>query len=124
VFRLQETRTVGLDWVVRYRNRVFQLARQSGYAPARSTVIVCEWPDGRVAIEYRGRTMHMHEVLDPVPASAPPSAPARATSSPDSRRTSVPRPNHPWRKGYSNLKVPYTPDAPTLADLKGTFLSS
>ena len=30
VFRLEETRTVGQDWVVRYHNRVLQLARQSG----------------------------------------------------------------------------------------------
>ena len=33
VFRLEETRTVGQDWVVRYHNRALQLARQSGYAP-------------------------------------------------------------------------------------------
>ena len=38
VFRLEETRTIGHDWVVRYHNRALQLARQSGYAPARSTV--------------------------------------------------------------------------------------
>ena len=62
VFRLEETRTVGQDWVVRYHNRALQLARQSGYAPARSTVTVCEWPDGRLAIEYRGRPMQWTEV--------------------------------------------------------------
>jgi transposase len=124
VFRLQETRTVGQDWVVRYRNRVFQLARQSGHAPARSTVIVCEWPDGRVAIEYRGRPMQVHEVLDRVPVTSPPPLPAPVPPSAPPPRSSVPRPTHPWRKGYGNMKVPYAPPAPTLADLKGTFLSS
>jgi hypothetical protein len=123
VFRLQETRTVGHDWIVRYHNRLFQLARQSGYAPARSTVIVCEWPDGRVAIEYRGRTMQMQEVVGSVPVTAPPTTPSSAPSShPTGSR--LPRPNHPWRKGYHDMKVPYTPDAPRLEDLKGTFLSS
>ena len=42
VFRLEETRTVSNDWVVRYANRYLQLERQSGQAPARSTVVVCE----------------------------------------------------------------------------------
>ena len=41
IFRLEATRTVGHDWVVRYRNRALQLARQSRQAPARSTVTVC-----------------------------------------------------------------------------------
>lgn len=42
VFRLEEDRTVSNDWVVRYDNRFLQLERQSGHAPARSTVVVCE----------------------------------------------------------------------------------
>ena len=37
VFRLEETRTISNDWVVRYHNRLLQLERQSGHAPARST---------------------------------------------------------------------------------------
>ena len=48
VFRLEETRTVSNDWVVRYHNRLLQLARQSGHAPARSTVRLYE--DGAGAI--------------------------------------------------------------------------
>jgi len=42
-FADEDTRTIGLDWMVRHHNRHFQLARQSGHAPARSTVRVCEW---------------------------------------------------------------------------------
>jgi transposase len=77
VFRLEETRTVSQDWVVRYRNRAFQLPRQSGYAPARGRVTVCEWEDGRVSIEYRGRVMRWTEItgavgLRPAPMSAAP----------------------------------------------------
>ena len=36
IFRREETRTVGQDWVVRYHNRALQLARQSRYAPVTS----------------------------------------------------------------------------------------
>src|SRR5438270_14086003 len=50
IFRLETERTLSNDWVVRY----FQLPRQSGhYAVAKSKVTVCEWEDGRIAIEYR-----------------------------------------------------------------------
>jgi transposase len=103
IFRLEETRTVGQDWVVRYHNRALQLARQSGYAPARSTVTVCEWPDGRLAIEYRGRTMQWTEVtgqaaiITTVPAAAAPRVlPVRGP------RAGA---DHPWRQGYRGIRA-------------------
>jgi transposase len=100
VFRLEETRTVGLDWVVRYHNRALQLARQSGYAPARSTVTVCEWSDGRLAIEYRGRALPWTDV------TAQPAAPTPAV-------IVAPRPappvgaaaDHPWRRSYKGIRA-------------------
>jgi hypothetical protein len=100
IFRLEEPRTVGHDWVVRYRNRTFQLRRQSRYAPARSQVTVCEWPDGRLAIEYRGRAVPWTEIPGP-PAAAPtiarPSAPVVRARPAPSRK---PAPTHPWRRGW------------------------
>jgi transposase len=104
IFRLEETRTVGQDWVVRYHNRALQLARQSGYAPARSTVTVCEWPDGELAIEYRGRTMQWSEVTGHVPV-VPVSVPM-ATSAP-TPRSRGPRAgaDHPWRQGYRGIRA-------------------
>jgi hypothetical protein len=56
VFRLEETRTVSNDWVVRYHNRLLQLERQSGHAPARSTVLVSEDAEGQIEIRYRARS--------------------------------------------------------------------
>ena len=64
---------------------LLQLARQSGYAPARSTVTVCEGRDGRLAIEYRGRVMQWTEVTGPparrrrarAPPPPPPGPPVR-----------------------------------------------
>jgi len=122
VFRLETTRTVGADWVVRYHNRALQLARQSGYAPARSTVTVCEWPDGRLAIEYRGRAMQWTEgTATPATLATQPSAPVRPTPSNPRPRTAA---DHPWRQPYTTMRTPTPATAPTLKDLKGTFLSS
>lgn len=119
IFRLEATRTVGLDWVVRYHNRYFQLVRQSGHAPARSTVRVCEWADGRLAIEYRGRTIAWSEIPSR-PALPPPTRP-KALVVPAPIRP-VP-PDHPWRRAYKDLPNPQRRSI-GLADLKGTFLSS
>lgn len=100
VFRLEETRTVGLDWVVRYHNRTLQLARQSGYAPARSTVTVCEWPDGRLAIEYRGRAMQWTDVTG---QAAP--RPAPVIAAPRPTPPSGAAADHPWRRGYKGIRA-------------------
>lgn len=102
VFRLEDTRTVGLDWVVRYHNRALQLARQSGYAPARSTVTVCEWADGRLAIEYRGRAVPWTEVTGQPRAVVPPTIVAPAPTVARARTTSA---DHPWRTTYKTLRA-------------------
>ena len=62
VFRLETERVIGNDWVVRYDNRLFQVQAQSRrYAPAQGKVVVCEWQDGTVEIEYRGRKLPWKE---------------------------------------------------------------
>jgi hypothetical protein len=53
VFRLETTRTVSKDWVVRYDSRFFQIERQSRRPAARSSVQVFEAADGQVEIRYR-----------------------------------------------------------------------
>ena len=102
VFRLEETRTVGLDWVVRYHNRALQLARQSGYAPARSTVTVCEWADGRLAIEYRGRAMQWTEVTGSLPPSTPPVVSVPREGVAQATTAGLP---HPWRQSYKTIRA-------------------
>jgi hypothetical protein len=98
VFRLEETRVVSNDWVVRYHNRLLQLERQSGYAPARSTVCVCEDATGAIEIRYREQVMRWTEIV-PSAAITRPAVPAIAAVPPR-----VPRPryrpdaSHPWKK--------------------------
>lgn len=84
IFRLETTRTVSEDWVVRYHNRLLQLLRQSGHPPARATVIVCETQDGTLAIEYRGQTMAWREIV----TTAPETRGDKATTACDRRRRS------------------------------------
>jgi transposase len=97
IFRLESERTISDDWVVRYDNRFFQLDPQSrNYAPARGKVEVCEWPDGRVAIEYRGRAVPWREIAAP----ARPRVAERTgvPTPPLAKRKWVPPADHPWRQ--------------------------
>jgi transposase len=110
VFRLQDVRTVSNDWVVRYHTRSFQLERQSGQAPARSTVVVHEDAAGRLEIRYRDRVVRWTEIiasaLGPLPVPPAPVARPGAPSVP--RRPHAPA-NHPWRQGFKHMgrDVPY-----------------
>jgi transposase len=68
VFRLESERMIGNDWVVRYDNRLFQVQAQSRkYAPAQGNVGVCEWEDGMIEIEYRGRKLPWKEIFGTAP---------------------------------------------------------
>lgn len=102
IFRLEQQRSVSQDWVVRYGPRSFQLQRQSGvYAPARSKVTVCEWEDGRLAIEYRGQKMKWEEIttrspMKPKKEKAAQSGPTQGE--PRRRGNVIPGVDHPWRR--------------------------
>jgi transposase len=103
IFRLESERVVSDDWVVRYDGRFFQLEPQSqNYAPARGKVVVCERPEGRVEIEYRGRAVPWREIPAPVRASVPEAKaavePAKAPTPALAKRKWVPPPDHPWRQ--------------------------
>jgi transposase len=95
VFQLEEARVLSNDWVVRYDTRYFQVARQSGHAPARSTVVVRESRDGTIELRYRGRLMQWTEIAAPV--KPPPSA-VRLPLSSAPHRPARPSADHPWRR--------------------------
>jgi len=95
VFPLEETRGLSKDWVVRYDTRYVQVARQSGQAPARSTIVVREGPDGAIELRYRERVMQWAEIAAPrqplpavrrTPRSTAPHRPARPSADPPWRR--------------------------------------
>jgi transposase len=111
IFRLEQSRTVSNDWVVRYDNRLFQLERQSHRPPARGTVIVHEAADGQIEIRYRHRVMRWTEI-PPGCTAAPPTCPARIAPRSVPRRDNVrwrrshPSADHPWRRGFAERNAP------------------
>ena len=109
VFRLEEKRTVSNDWVVRYDNRFFQLERQSGRPPARSTVMVYEASDGAIEIRYRDRTMRWTEVLpQPHTETAVVPSPTRSTPPVSGAVRIKPRrvcDDHPWRRAVEQFRM-------------------
>ena len=112
IFRLEETRTVSNDWVVRYANRWFQLERQSHRPPARSTVRVFEDAAGQIEIRYRDHVMRWTEVQVSV-AAPPPAAPVpreRSAASGGSRGR-VPGGDHPWRRAVEQFRIDQQLDA-------------
>ena len=111
IFRLEETRTVSNDWVVRYANRLFQLERQSHGPPARSTVRVFEDAAGQIEIRYRDHVMRWTPIVTPV-ASPPrvlPSQPRPAAG--DAPRSKVPCGDHPWRRVVEQFRMDQQLDA-------------
>jgi transposase len=105
VFRLEQTRTVSNDWVVRYDNRYFQLERQSQQPPARSTVQVLEDAAGEIEIRYRDRRMRWTEIAGP--QLKPATAAARRALPPIPKRPRR-RPgqsaDHPWHHGATDYR--------------------
>jgi transposase len=63
-FWLEEERVVSEDWVVRYKNKLLQLQRQSQHwAPAKSRVRVRENEQGAIAITYREQSLPFTEIF-------------------------------------------------------------
>lgn len=103
VFRLEDTRVVSNDWVIRYHNRFLQIDRQSAHAPARSHVTIAEWRDGRLAIEYRGFLVKWRELAEPpVRVIAPPRPPRRPPVPPSYTQPSM---DHDWRR-HDSWEIP------------------
>jgi transposase len=95
VFCLEEQRTVGNDWVVRYKNHFFQILPQSNLPPAKKQVIVQEHLDGSIHMVYRGKEIVFQEIKH-LPSHShlfPEKAPI-----PEPRKKYIPPSTHPWRK--------------------------
>jgi hypothetical protein len=95
-FRLESTRSISNDWVVRYEGRWLQLHPGSRrYGPTKSKALVCEYEDGTVEVYYRGTRIGVHEIAEPVRQVAEPRS--RAASVRVRRKAKL---DHPWRLGY------------------------
>jgi transposase len=95
VFCLEETRTVGNDWVVRYKNRLFQVVSQSNLPPSGRKVIVQEHLDGAVRIVHREREVLFTEIKE-LPQK--PMVTQQKQLNSRSKTRYIPPPDHPWRR--------------------------
>jgi len=95
VFCLEESRTVGNDWVVRYKNRFFQIVSQSNLPPTRRKVMVQEHLDGAVHIVYREREVLFTEIKE-LPRK--PAVTQQKQGNFKAKRKYIPPPDHPWRR--------------------------
>jgi hypothetical protein len=96
IFRLESTRSISNDWVVRYENRWLQLHPGSRrYGPTQSQALVCVYEDGSVEVYYRGARIGFREIAEPLREVAEPRL--RAASIRARRKA---KPDHPWRLGY------------------------
>jgi transposase len=108
IFRLEESRTLSADWVVRYANRYLQVVRQSRYPPATTTVTVWEAEDGRLGITYRGQAVRFTEIPPPVPVAGSAKPPGQPALVPPRRGRPVAA-DHPWKQGFIGLRDRVSP---------------
>jgi hypothetical protein len=96
VFCKEEERALTDDWIVRYGNSYYQMARQSNQPPTSKRVMVRSYLNGELHFNYRGKDLEHCELPQrPVPAKA--EAPV-IRSRP--RHIPIPAPDHPWRGSY------------------------
>jgi transposase len=97
IFRMEQERVIGNDWVVQYQGRLLQIGRESRYAPAGGKVTVSEGRDGGLQICYRDRLVKWCEIPVPPPrAESRPRAPGRALQV--RRNAQQPAGTHPWKQ--------------------------
>lgn len=107
VFCFEETRTISNDWVIRYRNCLFQINPQSNLPPARQKVVVQEYLDGSIHLVYRDREVTFKEIR-----KRPSDITYSETSMSKPSKTCVPSPDHPWRR-FNLATKPVRQTAPT-----------
>jgi transposase len=101
VFQLEQTRTISNDWVVRYENRIFQVARQSRFAPALAKVLVRQSEAGVIELVYRGQVLQATEITGCGQPRREPSPARPRIRTP--RRSARPAADHPWRQDFRRL---------------------
>jgi hypothetical protein len=93
----QEPRVVARDWTVSWDRRSYQIdKRHAVLSLVGRRVTVRTLLDGRRQLLYQGQKLHWRE-LPHGPHQSPPAPPVAIPAS-RPRRSSVPRPDHPWRR--------------------------
>lgn len=99
VFCIEEGRSLGQDFTVRYKNQWLQVRSQKSLPPARSRVTVQEWRDGSLHLLWKGKELAC-ELLADRPAEKPKATePAEEEQKPKPQsRARRPKEEHPWKR--------------------------
>lgn len=102
---VQEERTLSKNLTLQYRNVIYQITtKRPGYALRKAKVLVRENREGEITIEYKDhplaytvyhRQMRLAEVVPSKELNAVVDQKVRKEKR---RRSSIPAPDHPWRK--------------------------
>src|SRR2546427_9319290 len=117
VFWLEEERVLSADWVVRYKNRLLQLARQNRHwAPAQSRVLVRDAGErarthshslSRTELAVSRNSLGLFYGEEQRKGRCPfPCNPIPETYGCGRQASSLPAADHPWRQGWQNMKTP------------------
>ena len=94
IVSIQESRVVGKDWTLRWRNRILQLPREAAeFICSGQRVTVCEPLDGVLRVFASEREVSWSPILAP-----PPPKRAKRTGPTGSSQGQKPAANHPWRR--------------------------
>jgi transposase len=101
VFCREEERALTDDWVVRYGNSYYQMARQSNQPPTSKKVKVRSYLNGELHFNYRGKDLEHYELPQrPAPAKAEGPVAIRKP-----RHIPMPASDHPWRGSYKAKRM-------------------
>lgn len=93
VFCLEEERSLGMDFTVRYKNQWLQVCAQKALPAPRAKISVLEWRDSSLHLYHNGAEL-TYRALDERPQKPVPE-PRPVVP----RSVSIPAEDHPWRSG-------------------------
>lgn len=96
IFVTEEERTVGNDWTIRFRGKIYQIEScNKNIPPTRSKIKVIEKLDGSLHFIYREWEM---EVKDVTHIERPKRKEEKKVTNKRAKKRYKPSPEHPWRK--------------------------
>ena len=116
IVSIQESRVVGKDWTIRWRNRVLQLPREAAeFIQSGQRATVCELLDGVLRVFVGERELPWSTIL-----SSPQPKPRKRTGPTGSSQGQKPAANHPWHGHHKKprsveLPAPSPPAAKKVA---------
>ncbi|MCC7308439.1 MAG: ISNCY family transposase [Acidobacteria bacterium] len=108
IFCIEQERKLSAHWTLSFENRVYQIRSHTNhYSPARTSVQIRSYLDGRLHMFYRGIEVEFHEI-DPKEkeserTSVPPSVTGAHVKAKGRRK---PAPDHPWRRSQTHVPPP------------------